>query len=286
VSDSSESESDSGSDSEGDDEGEGEGKDSVDSDEHVVEAAPVAPAHVPDETREVNALPEKVEETVVLAQDSHEDAEVRDMPLEDVVVEPHEDDEKLHLSEDVVVEHHEDVVLEKEELSREDIVIAREKEEAASQEDVVQQKDADADADADAYELLPPSSSGDLHVAEDIHEQTGQFESVVVPPFVEEDTENSVTVAKIDYNGEEVQPDASSMNPVNPVASPSSTDASTIKEIIIDDGGGKRRKHKSSAETRNALKKFLGIDHIEGVGNQQHDMPKLKKLLLQRFIEA
>ena len=176
----------------------------------------------------------------------------------------------------------EDVPAPQEELGlapSEDVPALQEDLDAAPSEDVpALQEDLDAapsedvlaiEEDAITYEVLPPS--GGLFAAE----PAGEFESVVVPPF----DEGGVTVAKIDYDGKELQ------NEVVDAAAP--VHDAPIKEIIIEDASEKRRRHHASgggSEARSALKKFLGIDQIGG--SVQNDIPKLKKLLLQRFVEA
>ena len=129
--------------------------------------------------------------------------------------------------------------------------------------------------DAITYEVFPPS--GGLFAAK----TPGEFESVVVPPF----DEGGVTVAKLDYDGTELHDDvveakANAEDDAEPTAPAHDAE---IKEIFIEDGG-KRRRHASGSDARNALKKFLGIDQISG--GSHNDIPKLKKLLLQRFVEA
>jgi hypothetical protein len=133
----------------------------------------------------------------------------------------------------------------------------------------------DDEEEAITYEVLPPS--GGLFAVE----PAGEFESVVVPPF---DEGGGVTVAKIDHDGKElIQNEVAKSDSATPVHD----DTPTKEIIIVDTASVKRRRHHASgggSDARSALKKFLGIDQIDG--SSHSDIPKLKKLLLQRFVEA
>jgi len=93
--------------------------------------------------------------------------------------------------------------------------------------------------------------------------------SLIVPP-IHADSEDNITVKKLDYLPP--NPSIQTTPEHTPIAT---TPISETREIVIEEKKNKLSKH--------AMKRFLGIEHVESMPENKN---KLKKLLLQKFLEA